>query len=260
MKKELHKWLKDIGEINSARLISECSVDLLYVDTLFELTGDRMTELMDAQIGVPGKYYLKLQTEFKKEIKIIETQLLEVATAIGIHIRGISWNPKIDNDNELQLQISIIARQAIFDEITLNKISWSGRLEEPDFLNRIFDLSKMPSYDSRFNNAYDDIHKHRIMNYDWEDDWVFTDRRFNLLHCEEDVFLKFLSLTVNPVSRTDMEGVNQLLEIYNRNLSGSRLEFYEKSKIAGKSIYGYRQIEIGELAVEKNDKKPLLSH
>lgn len=255
MKKELHKWLKDIGEINSARLISECSVDLLYVDTLFELTGDRMTDLVDAQIGVPGKYYLKLQTEFQKEIKIIETQLMEVATALGMHIRGVSWNPKIDNDDELQLKISIIARQAIFDEITLNKISWSGRLEDPDFLNRIFDLSKMPSYDSRYNNAFDDIHKHRVMNYDWDDDWVFTDRRFNLLHCEEDVFLKFLSLTINPVSRTDIEGVSQLLEIYNRNLSVSGIEFYEKSIIAGKSIYGYREIEKGEIAVEKNDKK-----
>lgn len=119
MQKELHKWLKDVGEHDSARLISECSVDLLYVDTLFEMSSDRMTDLMDAQIGVPGKYYLKLQTAFQKEIKVIETQLMEIATATGMHIRGISWNPKIDNDNELQMKISIIVRQAIFDEITL---------------------------------------------------------------------------------------------------------------------------------------------
>ena len=242
MKKELCKWLKDVGEVNSALLISECSVDLLYVDTLFEIVGDRMTDLMDVQIGVPGKYYLKLYADFEKEIKVIEEQLTEVATALGIHIRGISWNPKIDNNNHLQMKISIIVRQAIFDEIMLNKISWSGRLEEPDFLNRIFDLSKMPSYDSRYDNAYDDIQKHRIMNYDWEDDWVFTDRRFNLLHCEEEILLKFLSLTINPVSRIDDDGVNQLIEIYNRNLLDSGIEFYEKSKIAGKSVYGYREI------------------
>jgi hypothetical protein len=255
MQKELHKWLKDVGEQDSARLISECSVDLLYIDTLFEMSSDRMTDLMDAQIGVPGKYYLKLQTDFQNEIKVIETQLMEISTAMGMHIRGISWNPKIDNDNELQMKISIIVRQAIFDEITLNKISWSGRLEEPDFLNRIFDLSKMPSYDSRYDNAYDDIHKHRIMNYDWEDDWVFTDRRFNLLHCDEEALLKFLSLTINPVSRTDDEGINQLIEIYNRNLSASGIEFYEKSKIAGKSIYGYREIEIGGINTEVKDIK-----
>lgn len=256
MQKELHKWLKDIGEHDSARLISECSIDLLYVDTLFELAGDRMTEMMDAQIGVPGKYFLKLQTDFQKEIKIIEEQFREVATAIGAYIRNITWNPKIDNDKDFEMKISIIIRQAIFDEITLNKISWSGRLEEPDFLNRIFDLSKMSSFDSRYNNAYDDIHKHRVMNYDWEDDWVFTDRRFNLLHCEEETLLKFLSLTINPVSRTDEEGVNQLIEIYNRNLLASGVEFYEKSKIAGKSIYGYRAIsEVKDVETDSEIKQ-----
>lgn len=244
MQKDLHKWLKDIGETDSARLISECRVDLLYVDTLFELSGDNMIDLMDAQIGVPGKYFLRLQSDFQKEVKVIEKQLMEVSTALGMHIRGISWHPKIDLENESQMKISIIVRQAIFDEITLNKISWSGRLEEPDFLNRIYDLSKMSSYDSRYDNAYDDIRKHRILNFDWEDDWVFTDRRFNLLHCNEEELLKFLSLTINPVSRTDDEGVSQLIEIYNRNLSVCGLEFYEKSKIAGKSIYGYREISI----------------
>ena len=250
MQKELHKWLLDVGELESARLISECSVDLIYVDTLFELAGDRMTDLMDAQIGVPGKYFLKLKTDFAKETEIIETQLMEVATALGMHIRSISWNPKIDTSNELEMKVSIVVRQAIFDEITLNKISWSGRLEEPDFLNRLFDLSKLPSYDSRYNNAYDDIHKHRVLNFDWEDDWVFTDRRFNLLHCDEEIFLKFLSLTINPVSRTDDEGVNQLLEIYNRNLEASGLEFYEKSKIAGKIIFGYREKKSSEKNAE----------
>ncbi len=77
MQKELFKWLKDVGEHNSARLISECSVDLLYVDTLFEISSDRMMDLMDAQIGVPGKYYLELHTDFQKEIKVIETQLMK---------------------------------------------------------------------------------------------------------------------------------------------------------------------------------------
>ena len=67
MQNELHKWLEDVGEYAAAQLISECSVDLLYVDTLFEMAGDRITDLMDAQIGVPGKYYLKLQSDFQRK-------------------------------------------------------------------------------------------------------------------------------------------------------------------------------------------------
>ncbi len=244
MQAELIKWLTDIGENNAAKFLTDCRVDLIYVDLLFELSGsDRMMDLMDAQIGVPGKYFTKLQSEYKNEVKVIEEQILEVATAIGMQIRQTTWHPKIDEEANMTTQISIVARQAIFDEITLNNISWSGRLEEPDFLNRLFDLSKIHSTDSRFDNAYDDIHKHRIMNYDWEDDWVFTDRRFNLLHCDEETLMKFLLLTINPVSRTDDEGINQLLGIYNRNLATSGIEIYEKSNIAGKTIYGYRTID-----------------
>src|SRR5690606_30642004 len=61
---------------------------------------------------------------------------------------------------------------------------------------------------------------------------------------------KFLSLTINPVSRTDEEGISQLLGIYNRNLEASGIEFYEKSKIAGKTIYGYREKAISDLKAE----------
>lgn len=241
MQAELITWLRDIDEQNAADLISTCRVDLIYVDTLFDLgDSDRMTDLMDAQIAFPGRYYKRINTDLKHEVKIIEEQALEVAAAIGIHLRQISWHPKIDERPDMKTKISIVTRQAIFDEITLNNISWSGRLEEPDFLNRLFDLSKLPSTDSRFDNAYDDIHKHRIMNYDWDDDWVFTDRRFNLLHCEEEILLKFLLLTINPVSRTDDDGANQLIEIYNKHLVPAGLEIYEKSKIADKPIYGFR--------------------
>jgi hypothetical protein len=258
MKTELVTWLKDIGEAKSADFLNNCRVDLIYVDTLFEMSGDKEWELMYAQIGVPGRFFVKLQSDFLEEVKTIENQFTEVANAIGMHIRQVNWVPKIDEKTEMKVKISIVARQAIFDEITLNNISWSGRLEEPDFLNRLFDLSKLPSTDSRYDNAYDDIHKHRIMNYDWEDDWVFTDRRFNLLHCDEETLLKFLLLTVNPVSRTDEEGINQLLEIYNKYLVPSGIEIYEKSKIAGKAIYGYRDIEAiatESKAVEKTERK-----
>ena len=244
MQIELLKWLKDIGETKAANFFAECRMDIVYVDTLFEMSGgERTTELVDCEIGVPGEYFLKLQTDYFAQVHTIETQIAEVATAIGFLVRDIKWMPKIEIENDNNMKISIVARQGIFDEITLNKISWSGRLEEPDFLNRIFDLSKLPSTDSRYDNAFDDIHKHRILNYDWEDDWVFTDRRFNLLHCDEETFLKFLTLSINPVSRNDDEGINQLLEIYNRYLASSGIEFYEKSNIATKPIYGHKLID-----------------
>lgn len=247
MKEELHEWLKDVDEQEAADFLNECNLNLVYVDTLFELGGgETMTDLLDAQFGVPGKYFKKLRSDYQSQISTIEEQLREISTALGVHMRYITWHPKIEEKPELKMKISIVVRQAIFDEITLNNISWSGRLEEPDFLNRIFDLSKIYSTDSRYDNAYDDIHKHRVMNYDWAEDWVFTDRRFNLLHCDEELLIKFLSLTINPVARNDEESNTQLIEIYNRNLKANGLEFYEKSKIANKPIYGVRVIGVNE--------------
>lgn len=90
MQIELLQWLKDIGETKAANFFTECRMDILYVDTLFELEGsERSTELVDCEIGVPGEHFFKLQTDYFGQVHTIETQLREVAVAIGFHIRSI---------------------------------------------------------------------------------------------------------------------------------------------------------------------------
>lgn len=69
-----------------------------------------------------------------------------------------------------------------------------GRLSEMDFLKRIYDLKKMPSYDSRFENAEDDIWQHTINNDDYEKGWVFEDKRFGLMNGEDQEILNFYVL------------------------------------------------------------------
>ena len=65
-----------------------------------------------------------------------------------------------------------------------DRVSWSGRLEDADFLARLYDLSSMPSYDYRYKDADGDIRCH-VGWRDWERDWVFTDGRFDLLHADD---------------------------------------------------------------------------
>lgn len=62
--------------------------------------------------------------------------------------------------NEPQ-SISASTRRALFDELIVGKISWSGRLSESDFLARLYDIDKMPSHDSRFDSMRGDIWQHR---------------------------------------------------------------------------------------------------
>jgi hypothetical protein len=48
----------------------------------------------------------------------------------------------------IPLRITQITRHKIYDSIALARVSWSGRLEEPDFLGRIYDLAAMKSTDT----------------------------------------------------------------------------------------------------------------
>jgi len=77
-------------------------------------------------------------------------------------------------------KITQITRRNIFDFILAEGFWWSGRLGEAEFLSRIFDLENIQSYDSRFPNFAGDIWQHRVNNpNDWEDNWIFSDNRFN---------------------------------------------------------------------------------
>ena len=65
-------------------------------------------------------------------------------------------------------KISQITRRNIFDILKIEDIWWAGKLDETEFLSRIYDLESMPSTDPRYENAVGDIWQHRINNYDWE--------------------------------------------------------------------------------------------
>lgn len=143
-------------------------------------------------------------------------------------------------------RITTITRRNIADELSISKIWYHGRLNEPDFLNRLFDLKSMPSRDYRYNNAYDDIYKHMVYNNDWETDWVFTDTRFNLMHCEDNVYLNFLSETLHPAVRNDEDEILKIQEIFNRNLLPDGYEIVQVSEISGKPVFSGREIIIGQ--------------
>jgi hypothetical protein len=112
---------------------------------------------------------------------------------------------------KMENSISEITRRSIIDHLTISHIAWSGRLQEDEFLGRLYDLSVMPSTDYRLRSAAGDIRQHRVNWNDWSDDWVFTDSRFNLLHASDERFLRFLVETVHPVVRVDEEEVQSLV-------------------------------------------------
>jgi hypothetical protein len=139
--------------------------------------------------------------------------------------------------------ITEVTRRAVIDYLSVGRY-WSGSLQEDDFLGRLYDLNRMPSTDYRreYDTAAKDIWKHRVMNSDWSEDWVFTDGRFDLLHGPDEPFLKFLAETVHPVVRPDTSDAEAMVTEYNSALNVDGWEIYAVKKISGKPVYGYRQL------------------
>ncbi|CAN5371233.1 hypothetical protein BH09ACT8_BH09ACT8_05280 [soil metagenome] len=135
--------------------------------------------------------------------------------------------------------ITQVTRRRIVDTTTLSTVLWEGRLDEPDFLARIYDLDSMPSTDPRYNSAVGDIRQHRVKNpEDWPDDWVFTDSRFGLQHGDDELGLQFLAEMLHPLVRPDEEEVGRLLH---SALARDGYELYPADWISGHAVYGWRR-------------------
>src|SRR5208282_5940629 len=117
-------------------------------------------------------------------------------------------------------------------------IGWGGRYGDDEFLSRLYDLSTLPSTDHRYKNAAGDIWQHTVNNPDdWSRDWVFYDRRFNLLHASDSEFLRFLCETVHPVVRPTKEESRELVGIYNEALAADGWQLIEGKTISGKPTF-----------------------
>lgn len=148
----------------------------------------------------------------------------------------------------MSAQVTEVTRRSIIDYFVISKESWSGRLQEDEFLSRLYDLSELPSTDRRVRGVAADIRMHRHNFSDWGDDWVFYDQRFNLLHSSDDDFLHFLCETVHPVVRPDTDTARALVSLYNDELKKDGYSLVEEKTISGKPVfcpkYGEQRIEV----------------
>lgn len=139
--------------------------------------------------------------------------------------------------DEASKEISEVTRRAVIDHFSIAKLSWAGRLQDDEFLARLYDLSKLPSFDHRYQDAAGDIYQHCVRNSDWESDWVFYDRRFNLMYGPDAEFLRFLCETVHPVVRPADDEVSTLVRVYNEALTPDGYQVVAGKTISGKPIF-----------------------
>lgn len=137
-------------------------------------------------------------------------------------------------------RISEITRRDLFDAMMVEGVNWSGRLEEPEFLSRVYDLKAIHSTDGRFKTASADIWQHRINNLDWEDDWIFNDSRFGLMKGDDETLLRFLCEMIHPVVRPDVTEAERLCQLFNQYLERDGYKIVEKARLSSKPVFTAR--------------------
>lgn len=81
------------------------------------------------------------------------------------------------------------------------------------FLNRVWDLEKMPSTDERYTTAEQDIAQHTIRNDDWELDFLF-DTILNLF--EDDIkYTLFIETILHPEIRANEDEITKFYYLIN---------------------------------------------
>jgi hypothetical protein len=141
--------------------------------------------------------------------------------------------------------VSRATRQNIVDGLKIDQVAWSGRWEDVEFLQRLYDLKTLPSADTRFKNAAGDIWQHRVNNpTDWSDDWVYDDPRFDLLQGPTDAFLRFLCEMVHPVVRPDRNEALKLVQHFNDQLRLEGWNLVEEEKIAGRPRFVAKRLQV----------------
>jgi hypothetical protein len=142
------------------------------------------------------------------------------------------------------VKITSLTRRDIIDSILAEMVNWHGRLEESEFLSRLYDLRDLPSTDGRFKDAAGDIWQHRVNNLDWDEDWIFYDPRFNLINGDDEIFLRFLCETLHPVVRSDITEVEKLCQLYNQCLRNDGFQLLERTRISNKPVFVGRYVGI----------------
>ncbi|GAA3138800.1 hypothetical protein GCM10010486_00930 [Nonomuraea roseoviolacea subsp. carminata] len=147
--------------------------------------------------------------------------------------------------------ITDVTRRRLADGLAQMRIQWSGTLDEVHFLSRLYELDTLPSYDSRFTTASRDIAQHRLLNLDWDDDWIFEDPRFGLANGDEPL-LAFLAEMLHPAVRIDRSEAEALRAFLNGILIHDGYELIQVDTISGSPIFAPRRIGSGVRGELKN--------
>ncbi|MEG4838209.1 AbiJ-related protein [Microcoleus sp. B9-D4] len=146
------------------------------------------------------------------------------------------------------MRITELTRRNIIEALLRKNIY--GRLELFDFLNLTWNLSEMPSTDSRFENAAGDIWQHMVNNNDWEEDYLFF-RCLDILQLPDQRFLHFLEQVIHPIVRAS-ETQAEYAELINSYLVHDGYRLNATEQMSGCPVYKATRLQGGVPSRVKN--------
>lgn len=203
------------------------------------------TELWTIYIELPPEDYAHLRTKREHLEKQISARVKTVIESETQDWYAVSIVPSRNVPKNWRAEVPDLGRQVrknIVDGLRLEGVRWQGQLDDVEFLNRIYELEALPSNDTRFPDASGDIWQHTVNNEDWDDDWVFSDKRFNLLGGPVEPFLRFLCEIVHPVVRPDRDEAIRLVSQFNEQLRQAEWEIFEEERLGGRPRFAYRRV------------------
>ena len=212
----------------------------------FEQTGYRNWDgditTYTLYVGVAAETFIAIQDRRGEIEKLILSRLEDATKQFRQHGYAVELAPLIVSmPGRPDLEGGPVApptRRAIMGMLKTEGVRWQGDLGDIEFLEPIYDLDALPSTDSRFKAAREDIRQHRINNPpDWPEDWVYTDKRFQLIDGPDEKFLDFIERLVSPQARPDATQAARLAERISRELEQTGWSLVQRESLAGDTAY-----------------------
>ncbi|MEL7605775.1 MAG: hypothetical protein AAGU39_06965 [Sedimentibacter saalensis] len=118
--------------------------------------------------------------------------------------------------------------------------NYFGRIEEIEFLKRLYDKKKTPSLDAKYFDAEGDIWQHTVNNDDYPSCWVFEDDRFQLKNGSDETYLRFICEIFHPAVRDEKGYWKEFLAEINKFLKNDGYEIYPAEKISNRDVYSWK--------------------
>lgn len=165
--------------------------------------------------------------------------LIEVALKVSTEYSSAKLDRALGEFLFDTYQVTLANRKDLIDALILleenAELYIHGKLDLVEFLNRVWQLDRMPSTDLRYDTAAKDIWQHMVNNNDWNYRYLFEDY-LSLIGGPDEQFMRFLEELVHPIVRSPSEQERYAATI-NEHLIKDGFLLAAREQISGYPVY-----------------------